>query len=237
MKPLPLTCAIALSHLLMAGAALADPITSQRLSAQVTPPQIPSTSTIAAGKLWFSDTSVGAISAAVTPPQVLSQMVEISPGIYAVDAPSDLVALVQLTDKIEGNIKAPKPSAQIDTLPSVHEALSLKEGSIIYDIHFEFDRATIIDKAVVSVQKIGQAMQADRDMRIAIFGFTDATGNYEHNRRLSQRRAEAIREAIMSQFGIAGSRFKAIGVGEDTPIASTDTYEGRAINRRVEVQV
>lgn len=238
MKPYVFPYAIALSHLLLAGGALADPITGPSLSAPVAaPPAIRSTSAGMAGKLRSRDADVLGVSAAVTPPPVLSHVVLIAPGIYAVVPPSDLAAPVQPPALLEGTGKAPELSAQASVPPSIHEALSRKKDLILYDIHFDFDKATIIDKAVLSIQKIGQTMRVDPDLQIVILGFTDAKGNDDYNKRLSQQRAESVKEAIMTQFGIAGHRITAIGKGEQNPVASNDSEEGRTLNRRVEVQV
>ena len=64
-----------------------------------------------------------------------------------------------------------------------------------------------------------------------------AKGDAIYNKALAQRRAESVKAAIMQQFGIAGDRITAVGQGEEDPIAPNDTDAGRAINRRVEVQI
>lgn len=71
--------------------------------------------------------------------------------------------------------------------------------------------------------------------RIVVEGHTDSRGNENSNRALSQRRAIAVREHILTNMPISSARITAVGHGEDRPIASNDTAEGREKNRRIEV--
>ena len=77
-------------------------------------------------------------------------------------------------------------------------------------------------------------MQQFPDWRLEIAGHTDAAGDPAQNETLSQARAEAVKAALVKR-GIEGGRLAAQGVGETQPVASNDTPEGRAINRRVEL--
>jgi outer membrane protein OmpA-like peptidoglycan-associated protein len=70
-------------------------------------------------------------------------------------------------------------------------------------------------------------------MRIQIEGHTDNTGEAAHNQRLSTDRAEAVQKYLLDR-DIAADRLKAVGFGQDRPIASNETEKGRASNRRVE---
>lgn len=72
--------------------------------------------------------------------------------------------------------------------------------------------------------------------RVRIEGHTDSTGNRNANQVLSQRRAEAVRRALIEE-GVPESRLEALGMGQDFPLAPNDTAEGRARNRRVEIIV
>ena len=72
------------------------------------------------------------------------------------------------------------------------------------------------------------------DMRITIVGHTDDDGSAEANLKLSKDRANAVREILVSQHGIAKSRIETDGKGEASPVASNDTQSGKSQNRRVE---
>ncbi len=74
-----------------------------------------------------------------------------------------------------------------------------------------------------------------KDWTIAIEGHTDNKGGADYNLALSQKRAEAVRAALVDRFGIAAGRLTATGFGETKPIETNDTIEGRARNRRVEL--
>ncbi len=69
--------------------------------------------------------------------------------------------------------------------------------------------------------------------RVRIAGHTDGVGDPEENQRLSEARAEAVRDYLVSH-GIDASRVEAVGYGDTQPVASNDTDEGRAQNRRIE---
>ncbi len=72
--------------------------------------------------------------------------------------------------------------------------------------------------------------------KITVEGHTDSNGNDESNLRLSRDRAESVRSYLV-QKGVKSERIVAVGKGETTPLASNDTTEGRANNRRVEIVV
>ncbi|RLT97439.1 OmpA family protein [Ketobacter sp.] len=71
---------------------------------------------------------------------------------------------------------------------------------------------------------------------IQVTGHTDSTGSFEHNQQLSERRAESVKSYLASQ-GVASSRLHSNGYGPRYPVASNATPEGRAANRRVEIQI
>jgi len=70
---------------------------------------------------------------------------------------------------------------------------------------------------------------------VFIVGHTDSTGAFDHNMSLSKARADAVANALISQHGVAASRLQASGVGPLAPVATNDTEDGRAKNRRVEL--
>ncbi|WP_409421447.1 OmpA family lipoprotein [Pseudaeromonas sp. ZJS20] len=79
---------------------------------------------------------------------------------------------------------------------------------------------------------VAQVLKEYQETRINVVGHTDSTGGREMNLRLSQQRAESVGSALILQ-GVAQGRISMAGVGPDQPVASNDTVEGRAQNRRV----
>lgn len=86
-----------------------------------------------------------------------------------------------------------------------------------------------------SLQSLADWLAASPGTRVAIVGHTDAVGSLEANTALSQRRADAVRSRLLSDFGVADNQVSALGAGYLAPIATNATEEGRAANRRVEV--
>ena len=74
------------------------------------------------------------------------------------------------------------------------------------------------------------------DLRVSVEGHTDAMGSDAYNQALSERRAQAVKRYLVSA-GVDASRLETMGYGESQPVASNDTEDGRAMNRRVELNV
>ncbi|MEN1728833.1 MAG: OmpA family protein, partial [Pseudomonadota bacterium] len=79
-----------------------------------------------------------------------------------------------------------------------------------------------------------ELLQSEPDKRIRIEGHTDASGPATVNQRISQERAESVRDTLVA-MGIDADRIQAMGMGEDFPIASNEDADGRTRNRRVDV--
>jgi len=103
---------------------------------------------------------------------------------------------------------------------------------------FDFDKAVLKDEGKTALHELGDAIKARgaKVVDIDIIGHTDSVGPAEYNMGLSVRRAEAVRDYIVSE-GIDASIIDVSGEGESNPIASNDTAEGRAQNRRVDINV
>ena len=103
------------------------------------------------------------------------------------------------------------------------------------DTYFDFDKATLKPAGIGKIdEEIVRPMKEHANLRALVEGHTDSVGSDVYNQRLSERRANAVRDYMVSR-GISASRIKTKGYGEAKPIASNMTAEGRAKNRRVEV--
>jgi OOP family OmpA-OmpF porin len=108
-----------------------------------------------------------------------------------------------------------------------------KTEEIRLDINFAVDKADIGEAYVGEVQKAAKFLKRYSHVKAEIAGHTDSTGTDAHNLKLSQRRAEAVRDMLVQRFNVDASRLTAVGYGESKPIASNKTVEGKAENRRV----
>ncbi len=104
------------------------------------------------------------------------------------------------------------------------------------DILFDFDKATLRRNVEFNLVKIATILNQFGEMKILIEGHTDSIGTEEYNLGLSQRRAQAVQEFLISQ-GVDESRLSSEGYGESRPVADNGTEEGRQLNRRVDLVI
>ncbi len=102
--------------------------------------------------------------------------------------------------------------------------------------NFALNSAELKAETQTLLSELVQFMDQYPQSVVNITGYTDSTGAAEYNQQLSERRAQAVADAVIAQ-GIDSSRVTVSGGGESNPIASNDTREGRSANRRVEIEV
>lgn len=105
----------------------------------------------------------------------------------------------------------------------------------IYGIYFDTGKSTIKPESALAIGEIAKLLKAEPGLKIFLVGHTDNQGGVESNLKLSQDRGEAVLQALVRDHGIAGARLRSFGCGLFSPVASNDTDEGRAKNRRVEL--
>jgi outer membrane protein OmpA-like peptidoglycan-associated protein len=104
------------------------------------------------------------------------------------------------------------------------------------DVLFDFDKATLKPGAREKLAKLSGILLAYPSLKLAVEGHTDSIGSDEYNLTLSEKRAGAVRDYLVSQ-GVNDGSVTAQGYGKANPVATNDTNEGRALNRRVEMVV
>jgi OOP family OmpA-OmpF porin len=104
------------------------------------------------------------------------------------------------------------------------------------EINFANDSAEIPAEANVLLDKYAAFLKRNTNYSAKIVGYTDSRGSEAYNQKLSQRRAKAVMDALI-QRGVDPKQLSAIGMGELNPVASNDTPEGRAKNRRIEAEM
>jgi outer membrane protein OmpA-like peptidoglycan-associated protein len=109
-----------------------------------------------------------------------------------------------------------------------------KGVTIPLKVFFDFDQATLKPESKPALEGAAKIMRENAGIRVEIQGHTDNKGTAEYNRRLSQQRAQAVVDYLVDTLGIERPRLSARGFGLDKPIATNDTEEGQAQNRRAE---
>ncbi|MDX8493016.1 OmpA family protein [Mesorhizobium sp. VK22B] len=153
--------------------------------------------------------------------------------LYLGESSSGNVAVVRVveTKAMEtGKIDFPDASQMQQTLADA--------GKIaLYGILFDLDKDALKPESKPTLDEIAKLLTSKPDLKLKIVGHTDNQGGADYNLDLSRRRAASVVAALVSQYGIAADRLTADGAGMTQPVASNDTEDGRAKNRRVELQV
>lgn len=103
-------------------------------------------------------------------------------------------------------------------------------------VTFAVDSSTISPTFQATLDEIASSMTQYPDSLIDVYGHTDSTGSDTYNQSLSERRARAVAD-YLSMRGVSSARIRSQGFGEQYPVASNDTVDGRALNRRVEIKI
>ncbi|HEY1228294.1 MAG TPA: OmpA family protein [Ramlibacter sp.] len=121
------------------------------------------------------------------------------------------------------------------TLAELH-AQKTERGMVVTigDVLFATDRAELNANGMATVRKLAEVMMQNPDRTVLVEGFTDSTGSHAHNQQLSERRAQAVAQALTS-LGVPRQRVATRGYAEAYPVAANDTASNRQLNRRVEI--
>jgi OmpA-OmpF porin, OOP family len=106
----------------------------------------------------------------------------------------------------------------------------------IYGILFDFDQATVKPDSKPTLDEIAKLLTDKPDLKLEVVGHTDGKGAADYNLDLSNRRAASVVAALTGTYAIDAGRLASRGAGMSEPVASNDTDDGRAKNRRVELK-
>jgi outer membrane protein OmpA-like peptidoglycan-associated protein len=112
----------------------------------------------------------------------------------------------------------------------------MQKKIVLRGVNFDFDKATIRSDARPVLDEAINILKSQGGVAVIAEGHTDSTGPEAYNMTLSQRRAKAVRDYLVAG-GIDASRIETVGYGETQPVADNSTRDGRAQNRRVELDV
>ena len=143
-----------------------------------------------------------------------------------------MVGAVPLTITVDDG----KGMTATDTITVQVIAPAAKKQFVFEDVHFDFDRYSLRAEATRILDEAIKALQENPQLQLELEGHTCNIGTAEYNLALGERRANAVREYLVSR-GIAANRPRTVSYGEERPIADNDTAEGRAMNRRAHLAV
>lgn len=106
----------------------------------------------------------------------------------------------------------------------------------LFGVNFEFNKSTLTPEASPILEHAVEMLKENPDLKVEIQGYTDNVGSDAYNQKLSEARANTVKD-YLTQKGIEASRLTAVGFGKSNPIADNNTAAGRAQNRRVEFKV
>ena len=154
------------------------------------------------------------------------------------------VRIDEVNQQSQTGINEAKGSAQ-QALVKATDAERAAKGKLIYTgtlsndkVTFPLNRAEVSDDAKKLIDEaIAQLKAENKGVYFEIEGHTDSTGPAEYNQKLGEDRAEAVRNYLHDQHGIALSRMQVISYGATKPVVDNKTKENRALNRRVVIKV
>jgi len=152
---------------------------------------------------------------------------------FWLDHNQQLYATVLYTDRVK-NALVNLPVAAKEPAPLKEKAAPGKFRLPI--VHFDFDKYNVKKIYVPELDEHIAYLKEHSSSPVVVEGHTDSKGTDNYNQKLSERRANAVRQYLI-QRGIASARIKVVGYGEQKPIADNKTDQGRAINRRAEFEV
>ncbi len=159
--------------------------------------------------------------------EILNKFVTTMTSLYTATYRSDADLI---PDSIALELKIPGARVSVRKMLPV---LEVGRKMVVDNIQFATNQHTIEPGAQQSLDYLVRLMRARPTLKLRVEGFTDNVGDHERNMRLSNQRADAVKE-YMVQRGIARDRLFTIGYGETRPTAANDTEEGRRLNRRTE---
>lgn len=129
----------------------------------------------------------------------------------------------------------PMENKELVDAAALSDSVTRTGHAAVYGIYFDTGKADVKPESDAALKEIAKLLQQDAKLKLYVVGHTDNQGTLESNMDLSMRRANTVIQALASKYGVAAARLKALGDGPSAPVASNDSEEGRAKNRRVEL--
>ncbi|WMS87241.1 OmpA family protein [Pleionea litopenaei] len=117
----------------------------------------------------------------------------------------------------------------------LQDQISANGKVALYGINFNYDSDKMTKESLQPLAAIAEFLNKNSNLSLYVVGHTDADGNEDYNQQLSLKRAKAVTEKLIKEFGVARSRLTPKGVGNLVPVASNKLDDGKRLNRRVEL--
>ena len=155
---------------------------------------------------------------------------ELVPGSYRVDAEEDGFFPAHEDFVLKGDEEG------VLELDVILNPLEVGQTIKMENIFFELNKSNLDPKSFPELNELAAFLAKNSKMKIEIAGHTDNQGSESYNKKLSQNRVNSVVDYLIKQ-GVASNRLVGKGYGESKPVATNDTEEGRALNRRVEFTI
>jgi OmpA-OmpF porin, OOP family len=139
-------------------------------------------------------------------------------------------------DRIEEMIKAHIPKEVVKEVAVQTAAPTREEKWVLVGVNFDSNKSSLKAESYPILYDAAKTLLLNPDMKVEIQGYTDNIGSESYNKKLAQKRADRVKEYLVSK-GIGASRLSSVGMGESNPVADNKTADGRAMNRRIEFKV
>jgi len=145
-------------------------------------------------------------------------------------------------DRIESMIKkySTEPTTvdynRIEDIVKKYQSHGTTESWYLVGVNFDFNKSKLRAESMPILYNAAEILLSHPDLNVEIQGYTDNIGSEKYNKKLSQKRAIAVRDYLIAK-GVAASRLTAVGYGEANPVMDNRTASGRAFNRRIEFRV
>ena len=140
---------------------------------------------------------------------------------------------IAIIDIVEGKLREQK----MVTVKAEDMAQQISSaGSVaLYGIYFDFNKAEIKPESNPTLEQIAKLLKSSHDLKLLVVGHTDNVGSFASNMDLSQRRATAVANVLVTKYQVDKNRMMPVGVSFANPMSSNKTEEGKAKNRRVQL--
>ena len=168
-----------------------------------------------------------------------------SEGYYCIVLPSGKIYSYYIDSKdfypvsrvIDFTVANQLPNYQDNFKIVTYEEMKEQQTSVrINNIFFDFNKSELKPESFLELDRLFKFLNDNPEIKVEISGHTDNVGSDEYNLKLSEARANSVKDYLVSK-GINSNRINAMGYGKSKPVATNDTDEGRQLNRRVEFKI